>query len=226
MEIMGPNPNWEIGDAITFGWRKLKDNIAPFLIFMAIQIGVGVVGGSFGYSATIDADTGELVTTGSPAVSFLFFVINLVLSMVVIHMAISAVRGEPVSIGDSISRIMENPIQILWFFLVQLIISILVGISVLLCIIPAFFVAGMFFIAPYLVVDRDQGIDSLGQSLAASEGQRGKLALFILAIIALNIGGALLCGIGLFVTIPISWIAAAYVFDSVNPVPPAVGALG
>lgn len=226
MEIMGPNPNWEIGDAITFGWRKLKDNLGPFLLFMLIQIGLGAIGNGLGFRADFDPDTQELITTGSPVVSFIFFVVNLVLSMIVIHMALSAVRGEPVSIGDSISRIMENPIQILWFFLVQLIVSILVFVGFILCIIPAFFVAGMFFIAPYLVVDRDEGIDALGTALNASEGQRGKLALFIVALIGLNLAGALACGIGLFVTVPISWIAAAYVFDSVNPVPPSMEAIG
>jgi uncharacterized membrane protein len=79
----------------------------------------------------------------------------------------------------------------------------------------------------YVIVDRGLGpIDALKRSAAITHGARLALFGFAIVLMLLNIVGALALLIGLFVTIPISMVAMAYVYrklDSQTAVVPTSG---
>jgi uncharacterized membrane protein len=65
----------------------------------------------------------------------------------------------------------------------------------------------------FVVVDqRTDPIEALRKSSRLTDGVKGQLFWFGLLLIGVNLVGALALGVGLLVTIPTSFIAAAYVF--------------
>jgi uncharacterized membrane protein len=82
----------------------------------------------------------------------------------------------------------------------------------ILCIIPGFIAIFLLQFFPYAIVDgrTEDPIESLKISYDLVKGHAGDLLLLMILIFLLNLLGALLCGLGLIVTIPVSAIATAY----------------
>lgn len=81
-------------------------------------------------------------------------------------------------------------------------------IGLILLIVPAFYVLSRYGLFPFFIIDKDSGpIEALKQSSKATEGIRWDLFLFFLAAIGINILGALVFGVGLLVTIPVTLLA-------------------
>ncbi len=58
-----------------------------------------------------------------------------------------------------------------------------------------------------------------------TEGVRLRLLVFVLLFLGLNLVGAVACLVGLFVTIPVTMMAAAYIYRRLEQQPPAEGLL-
>ncbi|UMZ74414.1 DUF975 family protein [Natranaerofaba carboxydovora] len=79
--------------------------------------------------------------------------------------------------------------------------------------IPGILLAIKLFFFDYFIVDKDMGIiESLKASFRLTKGRLLKLIVFFLAVVLINFGGILLLGIGLLVTMPISFLATAHVY--------------
>ncbi|MBP9854306.1 MAG: hypothetical protein KBD53_05525 [Candidatus Omnitrophica bacterium] len=90
---------------------------------------------------------------------------------------------------------------------------IIIG-GLILLVVPAIIFSLMFSMYSYLIVDKGYGpIAALKRSRVITKGSRGRLAIFGLLVILLNIGGFLCLGVGLLFTFSISSIASAYVYD-------------
>ncbi len=89
--------------------------------------------------------------------------------------------------------------------------------GILLLIIPGIIFSVMLGMYPYLIVDKNMGpIEALKASRILTNGARWQLFWFGGLLILLNIGGFLCLLIGLFFTIPVSYIASAYVYDQLR----------
>jgi uncharacterized membrane protein len=87
-----------------------------------------------------------------------------------------------------------------------------------LLIVPGIIFFIMFQYYGYFIVDKKMGpVEALKASAALTKGVRWKLFGFGLVIGLLNIGGALLLLLGLFVTIPVSQMAIAHVYRKLLP---------
>ena len=76
----------------------------------------------------------------------------------------------------------------------------------------------LFFSYPYWVVDRGESIpDSLGKAFKFSSQNLGKVVTYMLSAIGINLLGAIPCGLGLLVTLPLTWIAAAGLYRALAP---------
>lgn len=94
----------------------------------------------------------------------------------------------------------------------NLIRQIIIVIGFLLLIVPGIIFSIKFQFVEYLIVDKKMGIDSLSKSWNMTKGVKWNLFLFGLLLGVINIVGFLLLIVGLFVTIPLSMIAQAYVY--------------
>lgn len=91
--------------------------------------------------------------------------------------------------------------------------GLIVFAGLLLFIIPGMVWAIRYMFFAYFIVDAGKGPwESLKSSAAITRNVKLDLFLLALALMGINVLGLLALGVGLFVTIPLSLVASAYVF--------------
>jgi uncharacterized membrane protein len=82
-----------------------------------------------------------------------------------------------------------------------------------LLIIPGIYLMLRYSMVRFAVIDGASVTDSLRKSAELSQGVKWHLLWFILAVIAINIVGAILLLVPLLVTVPVTMIAYAHVYQ-------------
>ncbi|MEK9173862.1 MAG: hypothetical protein AAB845_01190 [Patescibacteria group bacterium] len=96
----------------------------------------------------------------------------------------------------------------------NLIYYVLMVIGFILLIIPGVYVFVRFLLLPYVFVDQKLGWqEALKEASRLSDGDRWNLLGFVALLVLMNIVGALLLVVGLLVSIPVSAIAMAMVYE-------------
>lgn len=99
------------------------------------------------------------------------------------------------------------------FLVASILYGLLVGFGTLLLIIPGIILGIMFQFYKFAIVDRKMGvIESLNYSKNLTRGYRWTILGIDVVLILINIGGLLAFGIGLLVTVPLTFIAEALVY--------------
>jgi uncharacterized membrane protein len=108
--------------------------------------------------------------------------------------------------------------KLLTLFLVNLILGIAITVGFLMLIIPGIIVATLTCLSPWFVADRNMGvIESITASFDATKASFLNLLVFGVVGVAMIIVGAIPCGLGLLVVIPVLSIAASYIYVALAP---------
>ena len=195
------------GDAISYGWRAFKNNIGPLLLIALVLLAVNMVTNWLGQAADGFALSVVLSLVGA--------FISLVISLGLIRAALAILDGRRPEVGDLLSTR-----DILPYLVASILVWIIVGVGLVLCIIPGLIAGYLLQFFGYAIVDRKVGAttvapqsDPIGAMRASYEitsKNVGSLIVLVILCILLNIAGALLCGIGLLVSMPVTAIAFAY----------------
>ena len=98
---------------------------------------------------------------------------------------------------------------------------VLVVAGLFLLIVPGIYVAVRFQFYGFFVVDEKTGpVESLQRSWEVTDGRVWSLLWLDLILVGINILGMLLFLVGLFVTVPITTLALAYVYRQLLVLPP------
>ncbi|HKY15518.1 MAG TPA: hypothetical protein VJM33_11390, partial [Microthrixaceae bacterium] len=148
----------------------------------------------------------------------LFFMVALLAgSYFIIRAALALTGGRDLTTGEIFDMGHFVP-----FLLVSLVVAIITSIGFILCVIPGLIAWFLLFFSQYYAADRGMGV---GESLSASynimKENIGTMVLFFLASMAAYIVGAILCGIGLLVAVPVIIIATAYMYRTMSGEPVA-----
>lgn len=191
------------GDVIKQAWGKFKKHMFFLWTLLAIFI---VVSGVF---SALDKTLEDQ--------AFLSLVITLVSIVVTIVLELGLIR----MYLDLVDSDREDSLKVLWSqgkrFWSYLGASILLGVGVLigliLLIVPGIYIALTYQFFSYLIVDKELGaLEALKRSGEITKGVKWQLLGFSLALLALNLVGALLLLVGLLVTIPVSALAYVIVY--------------
>ncbi len=226
---------YSIGAAFNYGWTKFQQNLGPILLALLAYIVVIFIvtfvwslitsaifmptteqqlermmtGGGFGFGF------GYLLYFGFTAiVGFLGFVI---IQAAVVRAALALTRGQTIELQTLFK--FDNLPQLL---IGALIVAVLTGIGSILCYIPGLIVT--FFVQFYVhfLIDQNMtGVDAIKASFSFVNQNLGTLIGFFLASLVAYFIGALLCGIGLLVALPVVFIAQAYTYQRLRGVPVA-----
>lgn len=100
------------------------------------------------------------------------------------------------------------------YLLASFLMAVIVGIGLLLLVIPGIYLAIRLQFYKFLIVDKEDigPWMAIKESWRMTDGHSWKLFLFMLLIILINLVGAVLLGIGLLVSIPVSLIAYAVLY--------------
>lgn len=186
----------KISDYIRQGWELFKQNALGFVLFTLIYAIIASLGRANERLASLGAIV-NLVVSG-PLTAGYYIV------------ALKLLRERTTTFSDFF-RGFNN---FLPFFLAYIVTSILIGIGMILLIIPGIYLAiAYMFAVPFIVARKLDFWEAMESSRKLISKNWFSFFAFGLALLAINIVGALFLGVGLLVTIPLSFcaIAAAYV---------------
>ncbi len=195
----------DAGAAIGYGWNGLTKNLGPLvliaLVVVAIQIGFSIFGSFF--DSFILRFTWNIVTT----------VVSFILAMGLIRASLAVVDGRTPEVGMLFRSEGFVP-----YLVASILVGLAVGIGLIFCIIPGLILAFLFAFYGYGIVDgrTEDGIESMKISWNLVSSNVGALLLLFVLVILINLGGVLLCGIGLLFTYPLTAIAVAYAWRTLT----------
>jgi len=195
-----------VGECVRRGWDLAIKNLGPLLgytiIVLAISIALGLIP-ILGAIATIVI---------SPALSAGYFIYTR-----------KSLRGEATVFGDFFGGF-DYLGQL---FLYGLVGGLLVAIGLVLCIIPGLYLAIGYMFASFLIVAKRMDFwAAMETSRKVVTANIGSVIVLILLQIAINILGLLACGVGLIISIPVSYCAGVVAYqmlfeEEVPPIPAA-----
>lgn len=154
-----------------------------------------------------------LVTSATSYWWGLAMVVGIFLSISVITLSLDIADGRTPPFVDIFRKYQH------WKIFVNYLISSILGgaivlIGLLLLVVPGIYFAIRLQYYKFLIVDKEDigPVMALKESWRMTEGHTWNLFLFMLLIILINFIGAILFGIGLFVSVPVSLIAYALLY--------------
>lgn len=191
---------WTTKDALRTGWDKTRENIWFLLALMLISYVLSYL--------LMDSVVGVLVSLFTGYIGWSVF---LRLSR--------GVKVDFQNIFDDLSG--EKFFQ---YFLAMLVLTVFVLIGFILIIIPGIIIAIMTSLTAFIIMDEKKDIawngkafwHAIKRSRELTDGEKWNLFGFFLVILAINVLGALAFGFGLLVTVPITGIAFAHIYNALK----------
>jgi len=201
----------DVGKTIRYGWDVTKANLSLLIVLVIVAA----------LTTGIPSGIAESLEQPAPGLAALFRLASSILSIVVgigaLRISLRLHDGQEVALRDLFAVDWST----FWRYAVATFLySLIVAVGLLLFVIPGIILAVRYLFFSYFVVEkRARPVEALAQSSAATEGVRWDLFVFVLALLLLNIVGALLLLIGLLITVPISYLAAARVYRTLTSSP-------
>jgi hypothetical protein len=199
----------DIGTALGYGWKKFTENVGPWLGIAAIVVIVNLVFGLIALS--IDSFIGATIFR------LVGFVIGQIVTLGLYRAALMVTAGQPLDIGRAFSTDRLGD-----FIIASLLYSLIVAIGLVLCVIPGLIAAVLLYFYGFYVLDKNMSAtDALRASYELVRANAGSVVLLLVVAFLLNIVGALACGVGLFITGPVSLVMVCYGYRVLNNEPVA-----
>ena len=203
---------FSIGSAVRFGWETFKRR-PWFFVGASVVIGLAyVVVGSVttGIDVALWGSTDQLAVSLS---SLIGSIVNLVLSTF-IAMGVTAFYLAAHDNPDTVELSSLWHPHPFWKFLgASILFGLAIGVGVLLLIVPGIIFALMFLFTTFTVIDRELGpIEAMKESNRITRGYKWPLLGFVIVLWLINLLGVLALGVGLLVSMPVSWLAFTHAY--------------
>ncbi|MDZ7370928.1 MAG: hypothetical protein ONB12_07160 [candidate division KSB1 bacterium] len=178
-----------VGSWFSRGWQLITTEMGSFAVLALVYLAaIGVA------SSTV---LGGFIVSGPLTVGFFMILFD-------------KMRGKPVNIS-TIARGFD-------YFVAAMLSGILIGaftaLGTIFCIIPGLIVAGWYVLTPGFIAEKRLDFwQAMEASRKAVSGLGFEMTLFVILSGLVNIAGALLCLVGLLVTVPLTFAAAAVAYD-------------
>lgn len=228
---VGGPPGFSVGAAFSWAWNKFSKNAVPLIVaalvfgvvLIALQGIINVVqmlvspgdtsyvaddsGLSFSYAATGFA--GILVSIVG---WFLSLLVTAAIQSAFLGGIFDIANGQEVTVGSFF-----RPRNIGNVIIAGLIVGVITTIGIFLCIVPGVIASVMLMFTTIAVLDRNLSpIDGIKSSFETSKNNIGPVVLTWLLCVAVVFVGAILCGVGLLVAIPLAALILVYTYRSLN----------
>jgi uncharacterized membrane protein len=222
------NPNqWELGAALSYGWKKFQENaaqlvIAGLIVFVGIGIAYGIGFVIMGVltspaecyvndegSFVCDDGSGFIVSLIAGAIiAALVFLAMSVVGAGLIRGALGITEGKPFQVGEVFKTDKIGPVIV-----TSLLIAAGVFVGYLLCFLPgiAFAIASSYSL--YYVIDEDMApVEAIKASITLVKDNLGNALVWAIVGYLVAGAGAIACGVGVLVTYPLVLIGTAYTY--------------
>ena len=220
-------------DSFSYGWNKFKAQpsalLVPVLIVVVLLIVVEIIVqillratilGTHDCTTTVLGTSVQTQCGPNFAVALIGaglagLVVNLIaqaLGAGLIKNALNIADGKPASMGEVWKWATNGQV-----ITAALIVSVAVFIGTLLCYLPGLIVAFLLNWTMFFVVDQDfKAMDAVKASVNFVTSHLGETIVFWLLGFVTLLVGALLCGVGLLVAVPVVLVAAAFTYRVLN----------
>jgi uncharacterized membrane protein len=197
------NEPFPYAPALQFGWNTMKRH---FWLFFIVMVLVGVL-------EVVPNGAGTAIRKEYPGWAALlkigYSVVRIIFSIGVIHICLKILDTGLAEVGDLFARLD----LFLRFLGGALLYALIVIAGLILLIVPGIIWAIKYKYFGYFIVDKNLGpVDALDKSGQITYGYKLDLFLFGLLLAVINLGGLLCLGVGLFATVPTTWMARAFVY--------------
>jgi len=218
-----------IGDGFSWAWKQFSKNLVPLLVSTLVYgLIIGALSGAlYGILAAVSpdtvtnyySDTGSFSYSANMTMGPVGTIISFLGSLVILVVAgaissayigglLDIADGRPVSVGSFF-----KPRKVVGVVVVTLIIGILTAIGNFLCFVPGLLVSIFTMFAIVALIDRNLSpIDALKASFELVKANFLQALLVWLIAVAIAVVGALLCGVGLLVAVPVSFLFELYAY--------------
>lgn len=196
------------GNAVRFAWNAVKRDpvltivgmlIVPVCIQMVFEIFNGLVPEEL-WSITL-----VLALTAT--------VMELIVTLGIAGICLKLCDGRPAGFKDLHAY---RPLTIK-YFLSSLLFAVICLIGFLLLIVPGIILSLWLQFYVFVIVDEKAGpIQALKKSYTVARGNLGRIFGLWCLLVLINIIGMIPCGLGLFVTVPLTFIAWGYLYRSLQ----------
>lgn len=194
-----------VGELLRFGWEAFKKR--PWFFIGAVLLIVIISGILSGLAPD------PVQTPSDFVIALAVVILNVFIEMGLVAFALKAHADiEKVTLKD-----LWHPQRFWQYAVVKILTGIIVVIGLILLIVPGIIAALALIFATYLVIDKNLGpIEAIKESVRITKGHRWQLFLLALALIGINILGALALMVGLLVTVPVSLLAVAHAYRKLS----------
>ncbi len=197
---------FSIQEALLAGWTAFKGR-AGFFIVLLLLTGVLTVAPQFAIQPIQNIWLALIL--GLILLIFQYFIYAGLLKII-----LAVNDGKEARIGDLFS----GGDVFVPYLLGAILVGLIVVAGIFLLVVPGVIASVMFLFYAFFIIDKNIGpVEALKASAALTKEVRWKLFGFMLVLGLLNIVGALLLGLGLFVTIPVSALALAFAYRKLLP---------
>ncbi|WP_332519443.1 DUF2189 domain-containing protein [Speluncibacter jeojiensis] len=207
-----------VGDAISYGWRKFSGNAGVWIGVMVIAAIIQVlIDWIFGLNRGVSG-FGDYYSPMRIIGTLVGAVVGIFIQAAFVHGALRETDGHKPDFGAFFQ--FRNVAAIV---IASIVVGIATWIGMMLFIIPGLVVVFLTWWTMQFVVDQNMdAMTAIKSSYRVISQNVGTLFLLALALVGINIIGALLCLVGLLVTIPLTMIASTYAYRvaSGRPVAP------
>lgn len=214
-----------VGESYSYGWKKFTQSGGLFIgaalvWFVIAAVLLSIVGAIFGgFGALLSTGNGDGPGPGlQVGFSFGWFVFSAVAAIVgyliqaaFIRAALDVTEGRQLSFGDFFKFVEPGPVILtaLILALIGAVLNIIPFFGGLVALVVNFLLVFTF----WFVIDKHLApVDALKASYQLVTANLSTTVLFYLLSLAIYFAGAILCGVGLLVAVPVVLLATAFLF--------------
>lgn len=192
-----------VGECLKFGWESFKKRalflVGLTLIIIAVSMASSYIFGNF----------------SNGILAFIGFLASLSVS-ILLDMGVTAfVLKYHDNVDAPKYSDLWHPQPFLYYAGATVLSALMVMIGLVLLVVPGIIFALSLMFVKFVVIERGLApIEAMKESARIAKGHRWELLILLLAIIAINVIGAIPFGLGLLVTIPVSALAVAHKYRS------------
>ncbi|MFT7016604.1 MAG: hypothetical protein ACJATX_000572 [Candidatus Paceibacteria bacterium] len=202
---------FEIGSLFRNAWKDYKANWSLFIIIGIIFILVNLLGN---LGASFNTVTGAIEQ--STTVSLIAWLLGMFISLGFIRFILNIVDEKERKVED-LFRGANSVEHFLFFIVVVMLYTALIGLGTVLLVIPGIVALVGFVFAQYLIAEEKSGIfESLKESWNMTSKNRWKIFWLMIVVLFFNIFGALALVIGLFITVPMTYLIYARLYRELS----------
>lgn len=206
-----------VGDCIRYGWETFKRRPWFLIGVPLLALIIGGLPSAFGPYPEIGPD-GQMIQPPPSTFGTLTALLSVVVSIFVsIGLTTFSLRAHDNVMAVQVTDLW-NPAPFWRYLGAYALTIIVVALGFVAFIVPGVILAMGLAFVPFLVIDRGLGpIEAMKESWRITRGHKMQLLLLVLALIGITLLGFLALVVGVFVALPITMVAFAHAYRTLNP---------